>query len=221
MKINDGEREGIKNLVSDARAGFAKGVGKKEVDGFKIRLKSIRSVFVYDDERYPNLAHRGEYVARRSDYPVSLAEAYIWKRGDWKKYRNFCEYYSMEGAPDKERSAPVFFYFARHLADKNNAIYDQHGLRAAWALSSGTVPDMEEKLKEALLTREKKWQKSGKAKAMHECHEFYVEFIDSIVKKSAPLTREELDHFLMPLGKAIKILTKSYSDFVCIRGWSE
>src|SRR5438128_6555867 len=96
------------------------------------RLKAIG--FDYKDRKFPPLRDTGTFEDESSDAPKSLAEALLWKLGRWKAYKNFANYYA-DKQSKPARNNVVFYAFAKHLKDQENPIFDQHSLRALWAIS--------------------------------------------------------------------------------------
>lgn len=64
-----------------------------------------------------------------------MAEALLWKMGKWTAYKNFVRHYQSEEKLTSTGDV-VFAAFTRHLRDSSNPIYDQHALRAMWAINS-------------------------------------------------------------------------------------
>src|SRR6185437_7897183 len=93
--------------------------------------------------------------------PANLSEALLWKLGKWKSYKKFASNYK-NSAAQPTKTDVVFFAFARHLEDRdNNPIYDQHAIRALWAICGKLTPEECERCKSVLLDGEGKWKTTG------------------------------------------------------------
>ena len=105
----------------------------EDIRKFREILKNIG--FAYDVDKFPELQSTEKFEVNSGYTPNNLAEALLWKLGKWKSYKNFSNYFAEEeSAPTKDDV--VFFAFAKHLSNNGNPIYDQHVLRAIWAVDS-------------------------------------------------------------------------------------
>ena len=171
--------------------------------------------YKYDYETFPKLMNTNTFVNVKNDTPVNLAEALLWKLGKWKSYKKFCSQFET-GIPEPTRTDVVFYAFARHLKDQNNPIYDQHTLRALWAVDSKLNTDEITKIKNSLLDGTKKWKQTMSGRHTIDCYNIYCAHINEITKNGASL--KEIDLLLMPLGQAIKDSTTNYIEFLELTG---
>lgn len=172
----------------------------------------------YSDS-YPALDHPiGQYSFPTNIlHPTSLAEALLWKLGKWDSFKKFVSSY-ISNDPEIPEKAVIFHSFARHLAEEKKPIFDQHALRAAWAICE-TTDCINQKVQTSLFTRKGAWRPSGTGKAYKYCVEIYY----NLIKKFLPqeYTRKNLvnlDRFLMPLGQLIKKQTDNINDFESFAG---
>jgi len=114
----------------------------------------------------------------------------------------------------------VFFAFAKHLKDKHNPIYDQHAIRALWAICGKLSDDERKKCKSLLFDGKNKWKQTGSGGDTIECYDLFVKHINDLVATNNGVTKGEMDRLLMPLGQAIKKATDSYTAFHELCGWS-
>lgn len=171
----------------------------------------------YDQERFPALINTENYADTSTNSPSNLAEALLWKLGKWKAYKKFVANYSAIN-PESTKTDVVFFAFARHLKDKKNPIYDQHAIRALWAISNSFTDDEMKKCKSLLFDRSGKWKQAGSGSESIECYELFVRHINDLVNPSNGVSLGKIDYLLMPLGQAIKKTTKTYNEFQVLCG---
>ncbi len=174
--------------------------------------------YIYKYETFPILADTGSFFDASGESPSNLAEALLWKLGKWKSYKNFCKKFSDEHSQPSNTDV-VFFAFGRHLKDKVNPIYDQHAIRALWAICDSFGKSERSKCKQLLMNRDDKWKDSGSGNCAIDCYEIFKSHLETIVEDGS--SKEKIDKLLMPLGQAIKKLTNNYSDFVNLCGWNE
>lgn len=167
--------------------------------------------YEYDYETFPKLENTNTFANVKNDTPVNLAEALLWKLGKWKSYKKFCSQFET-GSPEPISTDVVFYAFARHLKDQDNPIYDQHTLRALWAVNSKLKTDEINKIKNSLLNGDKEWKQTMNGKHTIDCYNIYCAHINEITKNGASL--KEIDLLLMPLGQAIKKSTTNYKEFL-------
>lgn len=174
--------------------------------------------YEYDVNQYPNLVNTETYTDLSGDSPSNLAEALLWKLGKWKSYKQFvADYVADDSKPTKTNV--VFWAFARHLKDNDNPIYDQHTIRAIWAICN-LSDDEKAKCRLLLFDNKDKWKPSGSGGETIECYKLFFHHVKNLVNKSDGATLKEFDHLLMPLGQAIKKFTSNYSEFCALCGWS-
>lgn len=173
--------------------------------------------YKYDQERFPTLIGTENYTDTSTDSPSNLAEALLWKLGKWKSYKRFSANYAATD-PRPTKTDVVFFAFAKHLRDKKNPIYDQHAIRALWAICRKLTNDERKKCKSLLFDSSGKWKQAGSGSDSIECYELFVKHINALVSASSGASLGEIDRLLMPLGQAIKKSTKTYSEFQSLCG---
>ncbi len=166
--------------------------------------------FEYDYAAFPKLEKTEFFSDNIGDSPRNLAEALLWKLGKWKSYKKFVSQYSDENSIPTNTDV-VFFAFAKHLKNPDNPIYDQHALRAMWAICENFTSVEKAKCKKLLMNTKEKWKESGAGNSAVDCYQIYLKYMNEIV--SAGATKREIDLLLMPLGQAIKKSTNCYSEF--------
>ena len=172
----------------------------------------------YDDKKFPPLVGTENFPNSDSASPESLAEALLWKLGRWKAYKKFCENYAAEQASPTKTDV-VFYAYAMHLRDKSNPIYDQHAIRALWAICGKLTSEERQKCKSLLFDTKNKWKQSGNGENAIECYDIFVKHINDLVAAGIGSSKGELDRLLMPLGQAIKKSAEMYAQFEAICGW--
>ena len=172
---------------------------------------------VYDHNIFPRLSNTESFLDESEDSPRNLAEALLWKLGKWKSYKKFAQYY-VDDVSKPSNTDVVFFAFARHLKDKNNPIYDQHAIRAMWAISDKLNSDEKNKCKKLLIDKKGKWKATGTGGSATDCYRIFLNHIDDMVKGGA--SKRENDLLLMPLGQALKEYSENYDEFCQLCGWN-
>ena len=185
--------------------------------------------FEYEDGLYPALTGTKKLPVHSISTPSNLAEALLWKQGDWNKYQRFVRNYFAE-SPSVPDDGVVHFAFAIHLRDNRKPIFDQHALRAMWAISDRLASTrMVDNLRGANLSKLKKNSRAYKNPEENPCKcylmspdgewnenhpkgsstESYLQFVEAIsdLHKAHKLDRRQLDRFLMVLGSALKDLS--------------
>ncbi len=176
--------------------------------------------YQYDQNRFPALKGTENFIDTSSETPSNLAEALLWKLGRWQSYKDFAANYTNDNSEPTIHNV-VFFAFARHLKDRRNPIYDQHAMRALWAICGKLTIDERMKCKTLLFDRNGKWKQVGSGSATIECYEIFVKHINALIPSDNGNTKSEMDRLLMPLGQAIKKTTNSYAEFQKLCGWTE
>jgi hypothetical protein len=209
----------LKGIIETLHKAIANGEMTKRT--VETAIKNLSDLgYQYDDERFPALADTENFTDASGETPCNLAEALLWKLGKWKSYKKFsANYMDKDARPTKQDV--VFFAFAKHLKDKSNPIYDQHAIRALWAIHGKLTDDESKKCKSLLLDGKSKWKQTGTSSDAIECYELFVKHIDHLVAVSDGVTKGELDRLLMPLGQAIKKETDSYAKFCLLCGWPQ
>ncbi len=179
-----------------------------------IVAKSIKELATlghqYDYDTFPKLENTEDFIDDSGETPRNLAEALLWKLGKWKSYKKFAMQYSQENSQPTDTDV-VFFAFAKHLKNQNNPIYDQHAIRAMWAICSNLTEDEKAKCKRLLMNTKEEWKEAGSGSSAVNCYNIYVRHLNDMVKAGA--TKREIDLLLMPLGQALKKSTRNFRKF--------
>lgn len=175
--------------------------------------------YQYDVVLFPELAANTEYSSDVGGAPKNLAEALLWKMGKWNVYRDFVNNYKSDG-PLVKKTDVVFAAFAKHLKNQHNPIYDQHALRAMWAISPNLTHNQRMQCKSALVKSKGKdkgkWKATLSGRETIACYELYIVQLELLTSNG--LSNSAVDKLLMPLGQAIKNQTKSYDQFNLLCG---
>lgn len=179
--------------------------------------------YSYDQALFPPLPEPGELsITPIASSPENLAEALLWKMGKWKIYKQFVANFQSAN-PITKKTDVVFAAFAKHLKDRAKPIYDQHTLRALWAVKN--LSDHEySQCKSALLMlrgeRSGGWRQNLAGGSTIACYELYVKHVGELVALKDGPSMGDLDKLLMPLGQALKSSSNSYAEFreLCGRG---
>jgi hypothetical protein len=190
-------------------------------DEFDKKIKKLYTKIPKEySSSYPALEHEvnkyGFTKPPDDNCPRTLAEALLWKMGKWSAFKTFVENYK-----NPTRSAPknaiVFYAFAQHLREEKTPIFDQHALRAIWAITEST-DDQNLKIASSLFNGKgknfEKWKSSGSGEFYNDCREIYHSLLVSILPEN--YTRNNLanlDRFLMPLGQVLKKKAPNFNDF--------
>ena len=175
--------------------------------------------YAYDDEKYPSLPQcRPE--APTVTIPTTLAELLLWKLGKWKAFKGFAEFYrDGVSAPRGSRSV-VFDAFALHLQNRDTPIFDQHSLRAVWALYGKERP-MRRDCQRFLFGKSRAgvegWKHTGSGPAGVSCYRWFLRRVNTLTTQ-AQAPPGKLDRLLMPLGQALKDATRDYDSFSTLCG---
>lgn len=208
----------LQTLINDLqRLVSAKALNQEKILNAANSLNNMG--FRYNNDQYPALRDTTTFQASQGETPENLAEALLWKMGKWKVYTQFRSDYRNETMTQLPKKRVVFFAFARHLRNPSNPIYDQHALRALWAIYP--LSDTEKGYCKSVLVRQNgQWKTSGGGQHAAACYELYVKYVTALTTDSGP-NLTELDRLLMPLGQAIKELTETYADFKRLCGWDQ
>ena len=210
-----------KNTLKDLIAGLQKAIARGRINKGTVEnaIKALADLgYRYDDNRFPTLRSTENFADTSGETPSNLAEALLWKLGKWPSYKDFTKNYTNDGAKPTKQNV-VFFAFARHLKDKKNPIYDQHAIRALWAICGKLTTNERKKCKTLLFDGNGKWKQVGSGSATIECYKLFVRHINHLVTLDNNVTKSEIDRLLMPLGQAIKKSTGSYVEFHKLCGW--
>ena len=180
-------------------------------------LIGINKKYKYSNEDFPALKAKHTYAYEDHNVPENFAEAVLWKLGRWDVYKKFAKMYVSE-QNNKTKSPPdnkgvVLYAFVKHLVDNSNPIYDQHALRALWAICKDFNSAEEAVCESALFKNDKTWKPTMSGGDAGECYDLFVSNIKRLEKISDGVTLMQLDHLLMPLGQAIKEIASNYSRF--------
>lgn len=207
----------LENLIAELQKAIANGgMNKGTVENAVKALSELG--YQYDNKRFPALVGTETFVDTSCETPSNLAEALLWKLGKWQTYKKFAANYTSDNAKPTKQNV-VFFAFARHLKDKNNPIYDQHAIRALWAICGKLTTSERKKCKSLLFDGKNKWKQAGSGGDTIECYELFVRHINDLVDTNKAASKGEIDRLLMPLGQAIKKSTGSYVEFYKLCGW--
>lgn len=174
-------------------------------------IKELASIgYEYDYDAFPKLENTEFFTDDSGDSPRTLAEALLWKLGKWKSYKKFARQYSEENSKPTDTDV-VFFAFAKHLKNPEYPIYDQHTIRAMWAICGNLAAEEKAKCKKLLMNSKEEWKESGTGSSAVDCYKIYSKHLNEMVKAGA--TKREIDLLLMPLGQAIKKSTSCFIEF--------
>ncbi len=174
--------------------------------------------YKYDTELFPALPSDYSWAIPELSAPESLAEALLWKMGKWNIYKSFAAYYSSPSSLPKSTDS-VFYAFAKHLQNPEKPIYDQHALRALWAIDAKLTPDQANICYSLLVKRDGTWKPIISGSKTKAGYDLYIERITALVKDG--VTLGELDRLLMPLGQALKGNMADVSEFRNLVGFRD
>jgi len=211
----------LKNLIGSLQ----EKIRVKSLDGTAVNsaIEDLAKIgYQYDANLFPELPANAEFCSDVGAAPNNLAEALLWKMGKWNVYRDFVNNYNSIGALVK-KSDVVFAAFAKHLKDSSNPIYDQHALRAMWAININLTSEEKMQCKSALIKskgKEKgKWKATLSGRETIACYELYVAQLNALIGND--LSKSAVDKLLMPLGQALKNHAESYDQFKLLCGFNE
>ncbi len=160
----------------------------------------------YDSNKFPQLENTSSFDVGVGSTPATLAEALLWKLGKWPTYKTFVENYQTKDLEVSTRGGIVFSAFAKHLQNYEFPVYDQHAIRAIWAICQ--LEANEQSLcKALLLDRSGAWKQSGSGDD-GSCYKLFVHNVEQICKQNG-VTHRDLDLLLMPLGQTLKKETRT------------
>lgn len=217
-------RARLKQIIGDLQRGVSQGRLTRELVVAKTaELQSIRR---YDTSTFPELAGTMKFPVHHNNRPANLAEAFIWKLTKWPEYRQFVDYFERAKQGDTSRPAGtdvVFHAFALHLADPGHPIFDQHALRALWAICTTFTVDDHAKCRSALIKKKGKstgeWKGRVEGHYAEDCRTLFTGHLQRFAASAKGLTLKELDRLLMPLGQAIKASAANYGEFRALCGF--
>lgn len=208
----------LKDLIATLQNAITSGGMNKETVDAAIKTLS-KLGYQYDYKRFPILVGTEAFTDISRDTPSNLAESLLWKLGKWQSYKRFAANYTNKDSKPTKTDV-VFFAFAKHLKDKDNPIYDQHAIRALWAICGKLTDDEKKKCRSLLFDGNNKWKQAGSGGDTIDCYELFVKHLNDLVSVSDGASKGEIDRLLMPLGQAIKKITKTYAEFHLLCGWS-
>jgi hypothetical protein len=217
----------LSRIVKNLRQRWISGISEEDIERAKKDLRSIQKidfkrdddglatqVYEYDNTKFPSIPKDAVFEApvhkvSKDSGPRNLAEALLWKKGDWSKYVAFVnDFKNKDLNPKTKEGGPVFFAFAKHLKDrKSKPILDQHSARALWVLSDSQWDLKDEPYRHFLLEGKngvEQWRTSQSPKnaANLVISNFWSSVTSTCAANDICLTR--LDALLMPLGQALK-----------------
>jgi hypothetical protein len=195
---NKEKRKNLKKMVTQIRSAL---LGKRpiDLDKYKSGLAALGKSYTYKTTQYPDFELPSDLKHRTSDTPTNLAEAFIWKTTFWNKYGKFVDAYKNGGPPQGDYI--TFWAYAMYLRNPDLPIFDQHALRAVWALSSTVKVSDLSNLREFLLAGDS-WELYAKGSTAKKCYDYFVRRVGSLAGDRLDI--REFDKVLMPLGKALK-----------------
>lgn len=209
-------QESLGGILADLRGSIARrALDRRAVSNACRALENVNENYRYDDGAFPQLTDTHQFVVHVGTTPTNLAEAMLWKLGRWKAYKRFAANYKDPLAEPTTQDV-VLFGFARHLKDKSRPIYDQHAIRAIWAIDDNLTPAESAICKSVLFDTHHKWKASGSGSDTIDCYNLFVRRVANLAPAEGNVTNIELDRLLMPLGQAIKELTGSYEEFMAL-----
>lgn len=221
MKHDSKSCNSLRDLVLFLQQAIRKGgLNEKQVKYATEELATLK--YTYDEAKFPKLTETKNFSAGVKDTPQNLAEALLWKLGKWPSYRTFAKQYSdSDNQAQPSSTSVVFFAFAKHLKDPDkNPIYDQHTLRAMWAINLRLNDQERSCCKEVLMNGENKWKAAGSGNSAAFAYKLFQEHFNDLSKaESTDATAKGIfDRLLMPLGQALKDCTKDYDAFYKLCG---
>ena len=207
----------LKEIVNSLRSNIRAGTLNAEV--VQVSTSTLaKHNYEYDATLFPSLPSNHQWTVPQPTQPESLAEALLWKMGKWKIYQSFVAHYGNPSSMPKKTDV-VFYAFAKHLQSEANPIYDQHALRALWAIDANLSPQQASICRSLLAKRDGTWKSIANGSNTYAGYQLYVERIALLGNSSVSLGA--LDKLLMPLGQALKENTENVSEFVNLVGCAE
>jgi hypothetical protein len=201
-------RELKKLVIALRKANRDKAMTRTVVGAATRKLGSLGHA--YRSDMFPPLRTRFDTVELQGS-PTNLAEALLWKLRKWPAYENFVFHHSTAKS-EPGATGVVFYAFAKHLRKKAIPIYDQHVLRALWAI--GRLNKKERDLCKKVLMNGNEWEDYGSGSSMTAAYALFLEKM--AVLRASGVSNEKLDKLLMPLGQALKKHSSGYANFVAL-----
>jgi hypothetical protein len=160
----------------------------------------------YNLEKFPKLKNTSSFSGDIGITPMNLAEALIWKLGRWQTYRTYVENFNNKELKVSPHGGVVLSAFAKHMQNPDCPIYDQHAIRALWAIGNFT-DDEQDKCASLLLDKSSNWKAPGSGDD-GTCYDLFVSHLMTLCSENG-VCNEEVDQLLMPLGQALKKSSKA------------
>jgi len=196
---------GLSSLMQQLRQLIARNELSSESVLNAIQKLSELNFNIYNMDKFPPLANTDKFIDNSGDTPNNLAEALLWKLGKWQIYKTFINNYTNSDAGVTADGGVVLSAFAMHLKNTDNPIYDQHAIRAIWAICEAFSDEEKQKCKLLLFDGSNYWKQTGSGDD-GTCYKIFVKHISKICQKNN-ISNDEFDKLLMPLGQAIKKVT--------------
>lgn len=194
------------DLIGDLKRDVSNGKLTEEAISAAIKTLGDLGHDTYNFKKFPQLVNTSSFNGAVGDAPASLAEALLWKLGKWPTYKTFVQSYNDQDLEVSAKGGVVFSAFAKHLQNNEFPIYDQHAIRAIWAICD--LEDGDKKRCKALLVDSTgSWKQAGSGDD-GSCYKLFVSNVDEICKKNN-VKHRTLDLLLMPLGQALKKVTRT------------
>jgi hypothetical protein len=133
----------------------------------------------YDTDKFPRLGYNATFgPGKPGKAPRDLAEALLWKLGKWKTSQSFVTSFNDPRLKVSAKGGVVFSAFAKHLQDPKNPIFDQHALRAVWAIC-GLTKQEEEHCCSMLFDQSGKWKRSPSGDDA-SCYQIFVNHVRAL-----------------------------------------
>lgn len=190
----------ITDLINILRTSTSFGtLGAIHVDDAITNLNKLG--YRYDHNLFPPLPAEHDWGKPSLENPKTLAEALLWKMGKWNIYQSFSSHYLDQTR--RPKNDVVFYAFAKHLRCNDNPIYDQHALRALWAIDS-TMTKAQSDICKSVLVTNNKWKRIANGKNSVKAYELFLHKLQQYTSPEGSSSIDTLDKLLMPLGQAIK-----------------
>lgn len=198
-------KSGLAKIIEEVKLSISRNELNKELARKAIISLTEIGHSAYDSNKFPKLENTSSLLTDIGTTPKTLAEALLWKMGKWPTYLNFSKSYNNKDLKVSAEGGVVFSAFAKHLQDNKFPIYDQHAIRAIWAVCD-LAADEAEKCKKLLFDKSGRWKQSGSGDD-GSCYEIFLKKVTNICEENR-ISHQDLDMLLMPLGQAIKKETR-------------
>lgn len=205
-------KDNIKNIIKSLRDHVTANTLNEEAVRYAT-TKLAEEHYKYDSTLFPPLPSSEHWVVPSLKGPESLAEALLWKMGKWTIYKSFVEHFRNSDSEPKNTDV-VFYAFAKHLSNQNKPIYDQHALRALWAIDV-TLSSAEVRMCRTLLAKKNgEWKSIASGANAPSGYKLYANRVTQLSSLGSSLG--DLDKLLMPLGQALKDHTNNVDEFLSL-----